>query len=203
MKNFEDSLFTDDTAIYCTACTAAKLQLKLNEDLTFVNDWLTTRKLTLNVSKTKLVVITGRQKLARVEEIELLVNENTVEQTDSFEYLGVKLNETMEWSDHIDYIQSKVAKRLGLLKRVKHHLPVNSREIMYNTMIQPILDYGDIVWGDRFNQTQMDELQVLQNKAAKIILNQPVYSSSSSALSYFRVENTQSKEAISKITFHF
>ena len=74
---------------------------------------------------------------------------------------------------------------------------------MYNTMIQPILDYGDIVWGDRFNQTQMDELQVLQNKAAKIILNQPVYSSGSSALSYFRVENTQSKEAISKITFHF
>ena len=88
----------------------------------------------------------------------------------------------MEWSDHIDYIHSKAAKRLGLLKRVKHLLPVKSREIMYNTMIQPILDYGDIVWGDRFNQTQMDRLQVLQNKAAKIILNKPVYSSSTSAL---------------------
>ena len=88
----------------------------------------------------------------------------------------------MEWSDHIDYIHSKVAKRLGLLKRVKHLLAVKSREIMYNTMIQPILDYGDFVWGDRFNQTQMDRLQVLQNKAAKIILNRPVYSSSTSAL---------------------
>ena len=53
---------------------------------------------------------------------------------------------------------------------------------MYNAMIQPILDYRDIVWGDRFNQTQMDRLQVLQNKAAKIILNKPVYLSSSSAL---------------------
>ena len=73
----------------------------------------------------------------------------------------------MEWSDHIDYIQSKVTKRLGLLKRVKHLPPVKSREIMYNTMIQPILDYGHIVWGDHFNQTQMDRLQVLQNKAAE------------------------------------
>ena len=81
-----------------------------------------------------------------MEEIELLVNENTIEQTDSFKYLGVQLNETMEWSNHIDYIQSKVAKRLGLVKRVKH-LPVKSRAIMYNTMIQPILDYGDIGWG--------------------------------------------------------
>ena len=107
-------------------------------------------RLTLNVSKIKLMVIAGRQKLARVEEVELLVNENTIEQTDSFKYLGVKLNETMEWSDHIDYIHSKVAKRLGLLKRVKLLLPVKSREIMCNTVIQPILDYGDIVWGGPF-----------------------------------------------------
>ena len=161
LKNSKDSLFADDTALYCTASTAAELKLKLNDDLALVNDWLTTHKLTLNVSKTKLMVIAGRQKLARVEEIELLVNENTIEQTNSFRYLPVKLNETMEWSDHINYIHSKVAKRLGLLKHVKY-LPVKSREIMYNTMIQPILDYGDIVWGDRFNQTQMDRLQVLQ-----------------------------------------
>ena len=136
LKNSKASLFADDTALYCTASTAAELQLKLNEDLALVNDWLITHKLTLNVSKTKLMVIAGRQKLARVEEIELLVNENTIEQTDSFKYLGVKLNETMEWSDHIDYIHSKIAKRLGLLKRVKHLLPVKFREIMYNTMIQ-------------------------------------------------------------------
>ena len=112
-----------------------------------MSDWLTTHKLTLNVSKTKLMVIAGRQKLACVEEIELLVNENTIEQTDSFKYLGIKLNETMEWSDHIDYIHSKVAKRLGLLKRVKHLLPVKSREIMYNTTIQPILSTGTLSWG--------------------------------------------------------
>ena len=63
LKNSKASLFADDTAIYCTASTAAKLQLKLNEDLTLVNDWLTTHKLTLNVSKTKLMVIAGRKNL--------------------------------------------------------------------------------------------------------------------------------------------
>ena len=201
LKNSKASLFADDTALYCTASTAAELQLKLNEDLDLVNDWLTTHKLTLNVSKTKLMVIAGRQKLARVEEIELLVNENTIEQTDSFKYLGVKLNETMEWSDHVDYIQA--AKRLGLLKRVKHLLPVKSREIMYNTMIQPILDYGDIVWGDRFNQTQMDRLQVLQNKAAKIILNKPVYSSSTSALASLGWKTLKVRRKFHRSLFYF
>ena len=36
LKNSKASLFVDDTAICCTASTAAELQLKLNEDLTLV-----------------------------------------------------------------------------------------------------------------------------------------------------------------------
>ena len=39
-----------------------------------------------------------------------------------------------------------------------------------------------IVWGDGNNKVLMDSLQVLQNRAAKIFLDRPVYSSSSQAL---------------------
>jgi hypothetical protein len=71
-----------------------------------------------------------------------------IDQVDKFKYLGIIINESLDWSDHIDYVQSKVAKRLGLLKRVKHLLPRQSRELVYKTVIQPVLEYGDIVWGD-------------------------------------------------------
>ena len=49
-------------------------------------------------------------------------------------------------------------------------------------MIQPVLEYGDIVWGDQFNNTLIERLQVLQNKSAKVILNRPLYSSASDAI---------------------
>ena len=49
-------------------------------------------------------------------------------------------------------------------------------------MIQPILEYRDIVWGDRFSNTLMERLQVLQNKSAKVILDRPSYSSASDAI---------------------
>ena len=39
-----------------------------------------------------------------------------------------------------------------------------------------------MVWGDKDNVTLMNNIQVLQNKAAKIILDQPLYSSASEAL---------------------
>ena len=39
-----------------------------------------------------------------------------------------------------------------------------------------------IVRGDRFNNMLMERLQALQNKAAKVILDRPLYSSASDAL---------------------
>ena len=46
----------------------------------------------------------------------------------------------------------------------------------------PLFEYADLVWGDKHNVTLMSSLQVLQNKAAKIILDRPLYSSASDAL---------------------
>ena len=42
--------------------------------------------------------------------------------------------------------------------------------------------YADIVWGDKRNSYLMSSLQTLQNKAAKLILDRPPYSSASDAL---------------------
>ena len=52
----------------------------------------------------------------------------------------------------------------------------------YNTLVLPLLDYWDIVWGDKDNSTLMENLQLLQNKDAKIILNRHPQSSASEAL---------------------
>ena len=51
-----------------------------------------------------------------------------------------------------------------------------------NTLILPLFDYGDVIWGDKNNDTIMSELQILQNKAAKVLLGQPPRSSSTEAL---------------------
>ena len=53
---------------------------------------------------------------------------------------------------------------------------------MYNALILPVLDYADIVWGDKNNTVLMNTLQIVQNKAAKAILNVPYDSSSTEAL---------------------
>ena len=94
----------------------------------------------------------------------------------------VKFSTDMTWSERVDNLCSKVNKRLGLLKRIKHLLPHFARVLYYTSVIQPLFDYGDVVWGDKNNCTLMNNLQILQSKAAKIILDHPLYSSSTEAL---------------------
>ena len=61
-------------------------------------------------------------------------------------------------------------------------MPLDARVALYNALIRPLVDFADTIWGDRDNITLMHDLQVLQNKAAKVILNLPNYASSTDAL---------------------
>ena len=53
---------------------------------------------------------------------------------------------------------------------------------LYNSLVCLLFDYGDTIWGDKGNATLKNELQVLQNKATKIILSLPSFYSSTEAL---------------------
>ncbi len=76
----------------------------------------------------------------------------------------------------------KVNKRLGLLKRIRSFLPLKARLVFYNSLVLPVFDYADLIWGDNGNITLMEDLQILQNKAAKIIIDHQPSSSASNAL---------------------
>ena len=76
----------------------------------------------------------------------------------------------MTWNEHATILSSKVNKRLGFLKRIRQLPPHSARLLFYNCLVLPLFDYGDLVWGDKDNIVLMESLQILQNKAAKIIL---------------------------------
>ena len=84
-------------------------------NLKTVSKWMETNKFTLNISNTKFMVIGGKQRLSRLDSMELPINEELIGQVDKFKYLGIIINEALDRSDHINNVHSKVAKRLGYL----------------------------------------------------------------------------------------
>ena len=144
--------------------------------------WLSDHQLTLNITKSKFAVVGGKQQLKRFQYLTLKIEENELSRASSYKYLGIIINENMIWGDHIASLQQKVAKRIGLLKRISHLVPRAQRLTLVNTMITPLFDYGDTVWGDRNNQCMMKTLQVLHNRCAKLVLNMKPCDSSTKVL---------------------
>jgi hypothetical protein len=103
----------------------------------------------------------------------------------------------------VDYISSKINKKFGLLKRIKSCLPLDARITFVKSFILPLIDYGDICWGDRGNETLMNDLQILHNKAAKIVLDQPIYSSATDALSKLKWKSLKRRRAEHRAIFAY
>ena len=153
LQHSKMTMLADDMAFYCHENSPTNLQSKLNADLAAVTSWLHDNKLlTLNVTKSKFMVIGGRNKLSQFNDIALVANNDQLENVTKFKYLGVIINQHLTWHDHIEQLHSKIAKRLGVLKQIKHLLPVYARRLHVSTMVIPIAGNASIVWGDKNNK---------------------------------------------------
>ena len=73
--------------------------------------------LQLNASKTKCMLLHSSRR--RIETgLDVHVDGVTVDQIRLFKYLGVLINDTLTWSDHVDMICRKVSCSLNLLCRL-------------------------------------------------------------------------------------
>ena len=114
------------------------------------------------------MLVGSNRKLESKMALTVSIFDHNVNNVNSFKYLGIFISSDFTWTNHVEYIAGKINQRLGLLNRIKHLLPFSARLLFYNSLVMPLFDYADLVWGDKHNVTLMTSLQVLQNKAAKI-----------------------------------
>jgi len=100
------------------------------------------------------------------------VNNDKLELVNKFKYLGVWIDENISWSDHIDAMCKKVSQRLGILKRVRPYINLETSKKLYNALILPLLEFNCVVWSNT-TETNLNRVQKLQNRAARIILRCP------------------------------
>ena len=85
-----------------------------------------------------------------------------------FKYLGVVFDERLNWNDHIKFILAKAGKRVGMLGRIRYCITWHSAKIIYTSMIRPIIEYYDTVWGC-CGQVNENALESLQRRAGRIV----------------------------------
>ena len=120
--NFFIRLFADDTFLCAQNDDIMKLESEVNNELSKVYQWLGSNKLTLNISKSKFMLVTKKKKL----DISIKIDNEELEQCNTYKYLGVMFDKDLSWKPHIDYISSKIAKACGAIAKTRHFVGINN-----------------------------------------------------------------------------
>ena len=163
--------YVDDTVMYSMNHCTSEIDRVVKDDLNRVVQWMesTCSRLILNQSKTKSMLFGSWQNLTKSPNYCIQLYRKTLERVAKFSYLGVVLDENLSWKDHIEYVSSKVCRRLGLLSHVQSCLTLEASKQVYTSLLQPSFDNPNVAWGE-ISEGCCKELHRLQNRAAQIIL---------------------------------
>ena len=143
-SEFLHFLFADDTCLFLEHENQHELEIKVNREIEKVHNWLVSNQLTLNSHKSCFLLFTCK---SYSENFSIRICNNFIKRVASATYLGVVIDEKLNWSKHIDKIQSKVSQGKGILKRTAYLLPFESTKLLYYSFIQSHLQYCITSWG--------------------------------------------------------
>ena len=162
----EIKLFADDTVLYCSGKCLNDVINSINHDLESLSEWMEVKHLKLNVKKTVTVIFSTKLVLNAPP---IYFQGEPIERVSCHKYLGVMLDEKLKFEDHTNYVLKKAGKKFGVLCRLNKSLTFFSKITIYKSIIAPHFEYCTTILF-LLNQSQIYELQKLQNKCMRLIL---------------------------------
>ena len=100
-------LFADDTNLTLSHSNVSTLQQNINVESLNVSNWFKVNKLSINFNKTEFMVVTTKQ---NKPELKVSIDNNPIKQSHHIKYLGVPIDDNLNWKQQIKKQCSKVAR---------------------------------------------------------------------------------------------
>ena len=173
-------LYADDTVIYYSHKNLKEVENVLNKELNSLEAWMNNNNLKINYDKTVCMLLGTHNMLKKQALLNIKINEQQLSQVKSFKYLGVHVDEKLKWDVHIEQTRNKLSKMVNYLGRLRQFVNMSELKLIYNSIILPHFDYGDVVWQSASSKS-LTQLQKIQNRAGRIILKVNPYSHTSTS----------------------
>ncbi len=124
----------------------------------------------MRINETKTHYILYTQKNKPISTIELKIGQQKIEEVEYSKYLGLVLDNKLNWEDHIEALKRKCSPMLGAIFRCRQYLNTASKYSIHNSYFLSRLRYLITAWGN-CSKTKFEKAERLQNKIIKIIFN--------------------------------
>jgi hypothetical protein len=128
-------LFADDTGIFISRNTPSELKRSMISVLKDQFEWCHHNKLTINLTKTCFTIFKGKNKKVPEFLNNIKINDVLIKKVPSANYLGVILDENLNWQDHIENLNKALIKTSNSFKIIKKRVHENNKIVLYNAYI--------------------------------------------------------------------
>ena len=164
--------YADDSTMTVSAKSVDDISACLTEDCQLVADWMVGNRLQLNTDKTHLLTV-GTEARLRMQNTQVAVHMGGTELRQSEDnselLLGCQIEPHLKWHEHIKYLLGKLQTRLHVLEKLGSAVPIRIKKRIVEGIFNSVLIYCLPVFGG-CAKGDIEAIQVMQNKAARLVL---------------------------------
>ena len=139
------------------ATNMTELSSNINIELDNIQEWLDINRPSLSVQKTTSMIFHSYQCDVNHFIPEIMINGQLVERATEFNFLGLTIDEHLNWKSHIQKVSNKVSRSLCVSNRLKKFLPLTVLRTLYNALILPHFQFSILAWiGLALDSTPVD-----------------------------------------------
>ena len=95
-------------------------------------------------------------------------NKVALSEVESEKYLCIRCDSEMKFQAHIKGICNRGYQRKGVIRKTFTYMGKDTLLLLYKSLIQPVLEYGNTVWSVYFKKGR-EKLEEVQRRAKKIL----------------------------------
>ena len=166
------NMFADDCCIYTFGNDISDAKSKFQSSVDEANRWYVNNNLPVNIPKSMCMLSASESSLNRLNDeqkkLKIKLNNESLNQVSNVPYLGIQMDSSLKWNQHVLKLCKQVSGKLALLNRLRRFLDKNALLSLYHAIIQPNIDYAISVWGYS-SSANRGLISRLQHRAARII----------------------------------
>lgn len=174
--------YADDTAVVVTGDSWSDVKTQAEDSLAKIAKWLNANLLTLNTSKTNFMCFSIQDRYQPDTSFQIKIHHcdhdggssgrdcgcPVINKVTTTKYLGVMLDQRLNWHSHIDLVSSRLRKLIWIFKELRHIADKKLLTDIYVALAQSITIYCITLWGGA-PKTKFLEVERAQRALLKVM----------------------------------
>ena len=194
--------YADDSQLILHSKNQKQLIKKIEEIIKIAHNWYSGNCMKANQTKTEILIVNNGN--IRTENLKIKIldegKQKFLKPSKHIKVLGVRIDENLSWDKQILNVKKIASNTIRKLHRINHLLPIEIKIQLYNSLVVPHFDYGDIIWGG-CTVKNSNKLQVTQNFAIKSIVGAKKFDHASNSFEKLKFLKLKQRRKVHEVVF--